>query len=388
MTDKLTTSILHLCATRGDMSIADLSKECKMSVPTMTKALSEMVRNKLLEDKGKINSSKGRRPNIFGLNPGFGYFCGVEVAYNGLIISVMNFNGGVVKTLKKIPFILAGSEESCEEMCRIIRKHLSDNRISCSSIRMFGFALTGRVNYRDGFSFSYFISEERPIAKVLEEYLGTPVVIENDSRAISYGEYVCEDNRKPSNAIYINVSWGLGMGVFVNGQLLLGSSGFAGEIGHFPFSDNGLLCRCGKTGCLETEVSGQALVRIVKEKIEAGECSRLTKILQEKKKITLEDILMAAAKEDMLVIESLGAIGTSMGRAVAGLINIFNPENVVICGQLAEAKDYLLLPMQASINSQTLKMVNRDTRVRISVMKNSCSKGVALIARDRLIKLI
>lgn len=388
MTNKFITEIIHLCATRGDMSIADLSGECKLSVPTMTKLLSEMVHEKLLEDKGKVSSSKGRRPNTFGLNPGFGYFCGIEVAYDGIIMSVMDFQGDFTKILKKLPFILSNSEESCQELCKLIKKQLSDNKIAYSAIKMFGFALTGRVNHKEGYSFSYFISDGRPIAKVLEENLNIPVIIENDSHAIAYGEYVCEDNRKPQNAIYINAGWGLGMGVFINGHLMLGNSGFAGEIGHFPFANNGILCRCGKTGCLETEASGQAIIRILEREINNGRSSRLAKTMQEKKKLSLSDVFAAAAKEDSLVIESLGKIGTTLGRAVAGLINIFNPEEVIICGQLAEAKDDLLLPMQTSINSQTLKMVNKDTRVRISTLNNSCSKGVALIARDRFIKLI
>jgi len=388
MTDKITSTILHLCATRGNLSIADLSSECTMSVPTMTKILGEMMKEKLLEDRGKINSSKGRRPNIFGLNPKYGYFCGIDVSFDGIIIAVMDFNGNFTKILKKQSFILKSSEESCAEMCRLIRKQLSDNKIPYGVIKQFGFALTGRVNHNDGYSFSYFISDGRPIAKVLEENLGVPVIIENDSRAIAYGEYVCIDQRKPLNAIYINVGWGLGMGVIINGQLMFGTSGYAGELGHMPYGDNGFLCRCGKTGCLETEVSGQALVRILETKINSGRCSRLSKIFQEKNKLSLNDIFAAAAKEDMLVIESLGEIGAVMGKALAGLINIFNPESVVICGQLSEGKDYFLLPIMTVVNSQTLKMVNKDTTIRMSELKNSCSKGIALMARDRFINLV
>ncbi len=132
-------------------------------------------------------------------------------------------------------------------------------------------------------------------------------------------------------------------------QALLRKSGFSGEFGHFPIFDNEIICHCGKKGCLETEASGLAIHRTILERIAKGESSILTEHVKDLSKLTLTDIIKATNMEDPLCIEIVEEVGNKLGKYIAGLINIFNPELVVIGGQVAETDGFIMLPIRNSI---------------------------------------
>ena len=259
--------ILGLCINDGDFSLADLSKELGTSIPTTTKLVEELLTDGLLEDRGKQGTNGGRRPSIFGLNPGAGYFVGVDIRRKYINFTVTDFKGSVLEYFERLPYSVQNSEESFIDLCRFIKNTLSDNNIDYDKVLAYGFNLTGRVNNETGYCFSYFIGEDKPIASVLEKELERPISIDNDSRAMTYGEYIGGVAKNEKNMLFLNVAWGLGMGMIVDGHLSYGKSGFSGEIGHFPLLENNQVCHCGKTGCLETGASGSAVHRIFLEKL-------------------------------------------------------------------------------------------------------------------------
>ena len=200
---------------------------------------------------------------------------------------------------------------------------------------------------------------------------------------MAYGEYIAGAGGGEETSLFLNLGWGLGMGMIVGGKLFYGKSGFSGEIGHFPFLNNNLYCRCGKTGCLETAASGLALHRLVGEQLDAGRQSVLTSEYKDGREITLDDILSAVRKEDIVAIECIEEVGATLGRAVAGLINIFNPELVVIGGRLSVAEHYLMPPLRSAVNKYSLNLVNKDTQIKASVLgKRAGAIGASLLAKD------
>lgn len=381
--------ILGLCINDGDFSLADLSKELGTSIPTTTKLVEELLTDGLLEDRGKQGTNGGRRPSIFGLNPGAGYFVGVDIRRKYINFTVTDFKGSVLEYFERLPYSVQNSEESFIDLCRFIKNTLSDNNIDYDKVLAYGFNLTGRVNNETGYCFSYFIGEDKPIASVLEKELERPVSIDNDSRAMTYGEYIGGVAKSEKNMLFLNVAWGLGMGMIVDGHLSYGKSGFSGEIGHFPLLENNQVCHCGKTGCLETGASGSAVHRIFLEKLKEGRASMLTEKYTKGEIIHIEDIVDAIIEEDVLAIEVIEEIGTVLGRAIAGLINIFNPELIVIGGTMAAAKDYLLLPIKSSIQKHSLNIINSDTKIKLSKLgKKAGSIGSCLLSRSKLLGLI
>lgn len=382
-------SIIALCINEGDYSLADLSKELNTSVPTITKLVGELIDEGFLTDMGKQGTSGGRRPSIYGLNPSAGYFVGTEVRRNSISVAVTNFKGQLIDYHEEVPFSLENSEKSFRSLCSYLLGLIEKIDISREEVLAFGFNLSGRVNNETGYCFTYFIGEDRPIASFLEDELKRPVFVENDSRAMTYGEYISGIANNEEDMLFINVSWGLGMGMITDGKLSYGKSGFSGEIGHFPLLDNDQICHCGKTGCLETGASGSAIYRIFTEKLRDGRASTLAERFANGEDITLDDILNAANEEDVLAIEVIEEIGSVLGRAIAGLINLFNPELVVIGGIVSKVKEYLLLPIRSAIQKHSLNMVNKDTTIKLSKLGEKAGPiGACMLSRSKLLGLI
>ena len=381
--------IIGLCINDGDFSIAELSKELNTSIPTITKLVGELIDEGFLEDLGKSGTSGGRRPSIFGLNSAAGYFVGTDIKRHHISIAIANFKGKIIDFQEDIPFTLECSETSADELCERIRQYIRQAGINSEDVLSYGFNLTGRVNHETGYSFTYFIGEDKPLKTLLEEKMNAPVSIENDSRAMAYGEYICGMANNEKNMLFINVSWGLGMGMILDGKLYYGKSGYSGEIGHFPLLDNDIICQCGKVGCLETGASGLAVHRIFLEKLREGKASALSAKFNNGEEISLGDILDALAEEDVLAIEAVEEIGNTLGRAIAGLINIFNPELVVIGGRMSTAEEYLMLPIKSAINKHSLNIVSKDTVIKFSKLgKKAGPIGACMLSRSHLLGLL
>lgn len=381
--------ILRLCIAHNNYSIADFSKELGISVPTITKLIGELIVEGFIRDEGKIGTAGGRRPSVYGLNPQAGYFVGVDVARHHFHVAICDFKGEMVGYNQDIEFVLEANAESFREMCRMIKEQITSSGIPWFKVLGVGISLSGRVNPEKGYSLTYFMSDDIPIKDLFEKELGVPCNIENDSRAMAYGEFMSRGKDVDQDMICINLSWGLGMGMIIGGKPYYGKSGFSGEIGHFPLLNNDIICRCGKVGCLETGASGSALHRWILEKLSAGRQSSLSESFEQKGDIELDEILQAIHEEDVLAIEGIGKIGQTLGRGIAGIINIFNPGLVIVGGRLIVGKDYLLLPIRTEVNKLSLTKVNSDTRICLSQLgRRAASVGDCLLSRSKILGLM
>ena len=309
-------TILRLCIQSGEYSIAALSEQINTSVPTVTKLIGELMDEGFMIELGKSGTSGGRRPSIYGLNPEAGYFIGLDIRHTHASIAVTDFKGGLVCFEDNIPFILEIDEACLHTISKNIRDFFVEHDLDWNRVLGMGISVAGRVNPKTGYSNLYSFDPDRPINKILSEDLDIPVVIENDSRAMTYGEYLSGVVKKERNVLFVNVSWGLGMGMILDGRLYYGTSGYSGEFGHFPLLDNDQICRCGKVGCLETGASGSALVRMISEQLQAGRASSLSRIFKDQGKVNLNDIFKAVQEEDILTIETIEKIGANLGRGL------------------------------------------------------------------------
>ena len=383
-TDKKT--LLTLCENGAGHSLADLARELGTSIPKVSRIVGELIQEGYLIELGKQESASGRKPSLYGLNPGAGYFVGIDVNGTSIAVAVADFPGHVLEYRDDIPFRLVSDENSVRDLCSRVLSHLDTIGIDRRLVRAYGVNLTGRVNHTTGYSYSYFISEEKPIRNLLEEGLGQTVFVENDSRGMAYGEYIAGVAGDEGTILFLNVGWGLGMGMILDGKLFYGKSGFSGEVGHFPLLDNDRFCRCGKIGCLETGASGLALHRLMTEKLREGRPSLLSGTFAQGGDISLDDILQAVRDEDVVAIECVEEVGATLGRAVAGLINIFNPDLVIIGGRLSETDRYLMPPLRSAVNKLSLNLVNNDTVIKVSRLgKKAGAIGASLLSKSRLL---
>lgn len=373
-------NILNYFVINGNATIQELAKVVALSVPTVTKAVGELLNMGYVNEYGKQETSEGRHPVLYGLNPDSGYFVGVEIKDGMVNMGLANFRGDLIDIDEEHPCRIDNTMESMEELCDVVKGFIERSGVNKEKLINVLFCIGGRVNSDSGYSHTTYNFTEEPLTTVLSNILNYPVAIENDSRAVAYAEYMNGAVHGEKNVLVINASMGLGLGIIIDGKLYNGRSGFAGEIGHMHLFNNEILCHCGKKGCLETEASGSALQRIVKQRIEAGESSILTK--KEGDIFTLDNIIDAINDEDPLCIDVIEKIGRNLGETVANLINIFNPELVVIGGVMARTGDFLLQSVLTSVRKYSLNLVNKDTRLCLSKLRERGGiTGACLLAR-------
>lgn len=377
--------IINFYLQQGSSTIADLSKEIDLSIPTVTKFIGEMSDEGYIEIQGKLETPGGRYPNLYGLNPSSGYFVGVDIKQTDINIGLINFKGDMVDLAMGIPYSYENTPEALNRLCQIIVEFIGSQEVDREKILNVAVNISGRVNPESGYSYSIFYFEERPLAEVIQEKIGYKVSIDNDSRAMTYGEFMkgCVTNEK--NVIFVNVSWGLAIGIIIDGKMYTGKSGFSGEFGHVRTFDNEIICHCGKKGCLETEASGSAMHRKLIEQVKNGASSSLSKKIEKNEQVTLDDIIDATLKEDVLCIDLVEEIGQRLGEQIAGLINIFNPEMIIIGGTVSLVEDYIMQPIKTAIRKYSLNLVSRDSIIAVSKLKDQAGVvGACLLARLRV----
>jgi glucokinase-like ROK family protein len=369
-------------------TITELSKELNISVPKITSLVNELIEEGLLKDNGKFDSTGGRRASIYGLVSSACFFLGVDVKKYYVNIGLLDFKSHLVISKEKIPFLLENTPASLQNLLTIIKTFFEEQAIEKDKVLSIGINLGGRINNTSGYSYSYFHFHEEPLSTIIEKEIGIQTFLENDSRAMAFGEFYNGKVNNAKNVLFVNIDYGIGLGILIDGKLYYGKSGFGGEFGHIPFFDNDIICHCGKKGCLETEASGFGLLQKIKTKMAEGVSTSLLKNNKNIDDINLLQVIEAIKSEDTLCIEILAEIGEKIGKGLATLINIFNPELLILGGTLSETGDYLRIPVKSAINKYSLSLVNNDTQLKTSTLGERAGiMGACLIARSKVLSI-
>lgn len=381
-------NIIAYMAVNGESTLSELTKELHISVPTITKLVQELITENIVVDLGKVETPGGRRPNVFGLANSAIYFAGVNVGRDNMTYVITDLQNNIIKEETDNTFELQNRQQCLERICSNIEKFIDTCGIDRAKILGLGVSIVGRVNPETGRSYMYFTSSEESLRDILQERVKMRVLLENDTRARCYAEYNSIRSKAENDIIYLHLGRGVAIGIVIDGKLYYGKNGFAGEFGHIPFFNNEIICACGKKGCLETEVSGIAIEEKIIKLIRSGVNTILREKLDRGEQIHINDIIAAAKNDDNLSIELIEEVGEKLGKALAFLINTFNPETVIVGGNLAEAGDYIMLPLKSSTNKYSLNLVYKDTKFRQSKLtENASAWGVAMLIHNKIIGL-
>ena len=210
-----------------------------------------------------------------------------------------------------------------------------------------------------------------PLAALFEEKVGVPTALTNDANAAAIGEMTYGAARGMKDFIMITLGTGVGSGIVINGQLVYGHDGFAGELGHVVVRrENGRLCGCGRKGCLETYCSATGVARTAREFLVARpEPSLLREIPAEE--IVSKDVYDAAVKGDKLAQDIFEFTGRILGEALADFIAFSSPEAIVLFGGLAKSGDYIIKPIKKALNENILKIFEGKTKLLVSELKDA-----------------
>lgn len=209
-----------------------------------------------------------------------------------------------------------------------------------------------------------------PIAKKFEEALGIPVIVTNDANAAAVGEFTYGVARGMKNFIMITLGTGVGSGIYINGQLVLGCDGLAGELGHLTVAPGGRTCGCGRKGCLETYCSATGVARTAREYLDKRDTPSLLRDIKPED-ITSFEVYKAAVAGDELAKEIFEVTGSMLGEACANFALFCSPEAFIFMGGLTKAGDLLMKPLQKAYDEHVLSVYKGKAKLMLSGLKDS-----------------
>jgi predicted NBD/HSP70 family sugar kinase len=350
------------------LSCADLCNQLDKSLPFMAKLLDELMEDGLIVETGFAPSTGGRRPIMYSLKPESFYI--VSVSMDQLItrIALMDTNNHFVGKVVKIDLPLSQNGDSLHILANSLIQFIDNLSINKNNILGIGIGMPGFIEPQKGINHSFLeLNEgEESITDFLSDRTNLPVFIDNDSSLIALAELKFGKAENKKNVMVINIGWGVGLGMIINGELYRGDIGFSGEFSHIPLFTNNILCSCGKSGCLETETSLLVLIAKIKEAIVAGRVTKLHDIPFEKPEEAYKMIIKYALDGDTLAVELLSEIGYKIGRGVSILIHLLNPELIVLSGRGSQAGKIWQTPIQQALNEFCIPRLAYNTEISIS----------------------
>jgi glucokinase len=196
--------------------------------------------------------------------------------------------------------------------------------------------------------------ESIPLAEQISTRMHCPVVINNDANLAALGEWKHGAGRGVNDLIYLTISTGIGGGVITQGRMLLGARGLAGELGHMRVTQDGPMCGCGQRGHIEAIASGTSIARIVRNRINAGEASILTDMIEDLEELESVNIGIAAQEGDALAISAIENAGKAIGSHIASLVHAFNPDRIIIGGGVSQLGDLLFTPIRKTLTEEII----------------------------------
>lgn len=349
------------------LSCADISTRINKSLPLITKTLNRLIAEGYVLETGYAPSTGGRRPLMYSLKPEMMYILAVAMDQFFTRIVLMDLQNRYVTDVEKFELPLPGNASVMAHLLEKIELVIGRSGISKQKIAGIGIGMPGFINSQKGINYSFPGEGEHSLSEFISSETGLPVYLDNDSSLIALAELRMGAAREKNNAMVVNIGWGIGLGLILNGALFRGHDGFAGEFSHIPLFLNGKLCSCGKSGCLETETSLSVVVQKALDGIQNGRNSLLKDQLSGK---NLEDecnlIMKAAGKGDRFAVELLSEAGYNIGRGVAILIHLMNPETIILSGRGSMAGKIWQAPIQQALNEHCIPRLASNTSITVS----------------------
>jgi predicted NBD/HSP70 family sugar kinase len=347
------------------VTVPDICKELKISAPTGIKLVNELQNEGFLHVVGKKETVNGRKPSIYALSNINFYALSVEILLKRITVGIIDSRLNTVYYRQKTDFILENTQECLKKVEAFILDCLSISGVKEDSILGMGIGITGNVKSDTGESVSFFNFMDQPLGTYFSKTFDTPVFLNNDARCFGLAEKIVGKAKDVNNAIIINLSRKLGTSLIIDNKIVNGGMGFAGQIGHMQFGNKEKVCSCGKRGCLGNDVGGSSLEENFLERINAGEKS-MVEIPDDGVNLRYDNILTAALNGDSLSIRLIQEMGTKLGFALGNLVNLLNPELIIIGGKFAQLKGILLDPLKTGMTSSALLDPLKNCRIEIS----------------------
>ncbi len=374
--------------TPGGISRAELAQRMNLSRSAMTIIVNDLLNSNAVHETEPRTKQSGRPPIILEVNASKGYVVGIDMGASHISLILTDFGAQVIDEIEA-PFIIGDGPTACINHAN---SHLEDllkkNNLSLKDIHAIGLGVPGPIDNQTGMVYVPPIMpgwDGFPIKQHLERKWSLPVSLNNDSELGALGEWAYGVGRGENHLAYIKVGSGIGSGLLFNGQIYQGATGSAGEIGHLTIVENGPLCDCGNYGCLEALAGGKAIARQAQDAIKTGHRTLLSG-MGPVELLTARDVASAARRGDLVSQNIIAGAGRYIGIAIAGLVNLINPQIVVVGGGVAQVGDLLLQPIRDAVAQRSLKASARTVKINTAVLRRR-SSGMGAIAQALSIAL-
>ena len=373
--------VLDMIRRGGRISRTDLARRSQLTKPTVSAIVEDLIAGGVVQEVGfgKAVASGGRRARLLQFNDASAAYLGVRVGVQSTTVAIADARGQIRAT-RELPTVHGDGRAMLVRALGVVNETFEAAEIPRDRLQAVGVTVPGLVDAGSGVCVlgPNVGWQQVPVRDIIGAALSVPVVVQNVTNAGAIAEGQIGAAQGYRSYVWVHVGSGLGAGIVLDGRPFYARQGFSGEIGHCQVADAGVECGCGAVGCLETLASGRALERLAREAIARGEKTTLAELGHP---IEVADLVRAAISGDELSVSLFESAGTYLGKALAYLQNILNPEIVVLGGRVVEAGDLLLLPARRAAQ----QYAPRAERIPIvpSVLKGrSGIVGAVLSAMD------
>jgi len=383
--------ILRSIHNRAPVSRAQLASMTGLNKSTVSSLVEQLLELGLVHETGINSMGAGRPATLLEINPQAGYVMGVEFGVDFVSVALTNFLGEVLwrETAEADP--TASKENTLDKILSLVDEGLISARANRWPLFGLGVSAPGTVDLNEGvLIFAPNLQWHNvPVQHIFAERSGLKVYVENDANAAAIAEHLFGVARQSKDFIFVFAGVGIGGGLFLNGALYRGHNGFAGELGHTPISGEPFQapCHCGNLGCWEAYANQDSILQRVRSRLEMNPGGILPRLMDETHaQLSIPLIKQAADLGDGEALQSLAEAGTAMGQGFASLINIFNPEKIVLGGPLSLAGEHLLSSIQRAVVQHSLLKFGQLSEVHISNFGADASLigAVAIVVDDIL----
>jgi len=352
---------------KGASTANEICGSMGISLPTVNALLTDLIRSGEVIKQGRAASQGGRKPDLYRLAADAFYVLAVDLSKYAVSLALYNCQQEIAKEQLTHKIVLNNEPETFEQLCQHIENYLQASAIPSDKIIAIGISMPGLIDSKAGINHTYLNFGKKSLQEHLESRFLQPIFLENDARAMTLAEYKFGAAHDAQHVLGIFVGWGIGLGIIVDGKIYQGTAGFAGEFAHSPlFESQEINCTCGKKGCLEAVASGTAIVRMAEEAILLDKDSILARMAKSYKGPLDPNLIVRAAQEgDQRAITILSEVGLNLGRGISMLIQLLNPELIILGGVVAEANQYILTPIQQALNVYSMAKSREKTKIAL-----------------------
>ena len=388
---KLNTAVLLDALRRfAPLSRAELASRTGLNRSTVSIIVNNLIEEGLIQETNLQNCKVGRPGMMLELNPKGGFAIGIELGVDFISIILTDF---IARVQWREQVCSDPNEDQITILDRAatLTQHALDYGLS-QGLRPLGIGVgvPGLVDLRQGkLIFAPNLHWNNvPLRLIWSQHFNLPIFVENEANAAALGEYYFGAAQGVDSFIYLSAGIGLGAGIVLDGKLFRGSNGYASEVGHMTVDPNGELCGCGKRGCWETQVGPRAVLRRVRKTLESGVPSALCDLVEsDLERISFESVVQAAGQGDSVALGALQEVGERLGVGVANLVNVFNPELIVLGGALNLASTILLPIVERLIRENALTPACENVRVSASAHGiDACLMGAVALVLDDILR--